>query len=164
MPNHLAVNLPLDIPSDPMASPVSGQQEHLGQIKAYDAWDVEKGDTTMVIGLVDTGVNYNHPDLKDNIALNYADPVNGIDDDHDGYVDNFLGWDMADNDNDPITGTNGHGSSVAGMSSASTNNALGVAGTGFKTKFLEIKAFSNDTKTMVNEYQGVVYAATTGVK
>ncbi len=157
-------NLPLDIPLDPLAIDNSGQQNHLGQIKAYDAWEIETGDTTIVVGIVDTGVNYNHPDLKGNLALNYADPINGIDDDHDGYVDNYLGWDVGDNDKDPITVTNGHGSSVAGLSSAMTDNYIGIAGTGYKSRYLPIKAYAESSTSMINEYLGVVYAANHGCK
>jgi serine protease len=68
-------------PNDPYST--STGQYHLGRIKAYQAWDISKGDTNVVIGITDTGVEPNHPDLKDNIKRNYSDPIDGIDNDMD---------------------------------------------------------------------------------
>src|SRR5205085_2573597 len=66
-------------PNDPQIS----QQYHLNKINAYAGWDVEKGDTNVVIGIVDSGTDPDHPDLAANLKHNYADPVNGTDDDAD---------------------------------------------------------------------------------
>ncbi|HEX5002024.1 MAG TPA: hypothetical protein VFW78_05980, partial [Bacteroidia bacterium] len=84
-------------PNDPNL----GLQYFLGKIQAYSAWDISTGDTSVVIGITDTGSDLNHPDLVANIKHNYADPINGTDDDGDGYIDNFTGWDLGENDNDP---------------------------------------------------------------
>ncbi len=151
-------NQPLYIPNDPQANPVGGQQDYLPVIKAHEAWDVEKGDSTFIIGLVDTGVKMDHEDLG-NIAFNYADPINGLDDDGDGYIDNFYGWDIADKDNNPTADGHPHGSYVAGMSSATVNNAKGMAGVGFNTKYLPVKIAETATQVFNNEYGGVIYAA-----
>src|SRR5690606_12434272 len=91
----------LYVPDDTEAHPVTGRQNHLDLIKAYDAWTIEKGDSSILIGVLDTGVKINHEDLRNNLFINEADPINGIDDDYDGYVDNYYGWDFADEDNDP---------------------------------------------------------------
>lgn len=153
----------LYIPNDPQADPISGQQNYLSVVKAYDAWNIQKSDTNMVIAIVDTGVKMDHEDLG-NIAFNYADPINGIDDDGDGYIDNYHGWDVADRDNDPTADGHPHGTEVAGMSSATTNNNIGMAGTGFKSKYLPVKIAETSTSKLVRDYEGVIYAADHGAR
>ncbi len=133
---------------------------HLTMINAFQAWDLNKGDTNVVIGITDTGWDPSHIDLLGNCKKNYADPINGADDDGDGYIDNFIGWDMGDNDND-ATYTSNHGSHVAGLAAAVTDNVAGVASIGFNSKFLPIK-ISDNTGALTKAYQGVVYAADHG--
>ena len=125
----------------------STQQSFLNQIKAIQAWDINKGDTNVVIGIVDSGTDIDHPDLKANFKRNYADPINGIDDDNDGYKDNYWGIDLAganyaniqwDNDPDVKGNNQGHGVHVSGDASAVTDNGTGVAGVGFNCKLLPI--------------------------
>jgi serine protease len=160
----------LSYPNDPMADSLSGSQYYLKKINAYKAWAVEQGDTNVVVGIVDTGTRFSHQDLGGKIKYNYADPIDGIDNDGDGYVDNFRGWDAADNDNDPTadnyawTGTNGHGVAVAGVAAALTNNKKGVAGIGYNTKFLPIKAYSSKTGGRFGGYEAIIYAADRGCK
>jgi len=155
-------------------------QGFLNQIKALQAWDLTKGDTNVVIGIVDSGTDVDHPDLKANFKKNYADPINGIDDDGDGYVDNYLGIDLAGADyaniqwdNDPdIKGNNqSHGAHVSGDASAVTDNGTGVSGVGFSCKLLPVKCGAdNDTRGPSGEgyiltgYQGITYAADHGAK
>jgi len=166
-------------PSDPSAS----KQYYLNLIKAYDAWDITQGDTTVVIAIVDTGGNLSHEDLKPNLYTNWADPPNGIDDDHNDYIDDYRGWDFIGNDtlnlndpnfigdNDPsLTPTSGasdvgdlgHGTWVAGCASASANNGKGIAGVGYKSRLLFTKhSADNQSPTDVSEYNvyaGLVYA------
>ena len=150
-------------PNDPEANPSNGQQTYLEVIRAYEAWDIEKSDTTMIIGIVDTGVKMDHEDLR-NIAINHHDPINGLDDDGDGYIDNFNGWDIADNDSDPTADGHPHGSPVAGMSSASTNNGIGMAGAGFKSRYLPVKIAETSSQKLNRDYEGVIYAADHGAK
>jgi len=88
--NHL-----LWTPNDPKI----GKQYYLDAIHAYQAWDVEKGDTNVVVGITDTGIDKAHEDLVDGIKYNYEDTLDGIDNDNDGFVDNFCGWDVGNNDN-----------------------------------------------------------------
>lgn len=142
-------------PSDTYLS----RQYQLSIIKAFEAWDIEKGDSSIVIAITDTGIDIDHEDLEPNVAYNYNDPINGIDDDNDGYIDNFRGWDTGDNDNDPSTFSSNHGNNVAGLSAARTDNAKGIAGTGFKCKFLPIKIDTDLGGWLVGAYDGIVYAA-----
>jgi hypothetical protein len=136
-------------------------QYHLNLINAYNAWDINKGDTNIVIGITDTGWDPTHPDLIANLKINYADPTNGLDDDGDGYIDNNAGWDLGENDNDATFQSVSHGVTVVGLAAASTDNVIGVAGVGFNTKFLPIK-ISNAAGALTQAYQGVVYAADQG--
>lgn len=142
---------------------LNSNQYYLSAIKAYEAWDVQQGDTNVVIGIGDTGIDSDHPDMINEYAKNYNDPINGIDDDNDGYVDNFMGWDTGNNDNNPELGALGHGINVSGIASASTNNVTGISGVGFNTKILAIRI---DNDSIVNDlpgaYEGIVYAADYG--
>ncbi|MDX1627340.1 MAG: S8 family serine peptidase, partial [Fulvivirga sp.] len=151
----------LFIPDDPHAQP-GGNQWYLSNIRAYDAWTIEKGDTSIVIGVLDSGVLPQHRDFADNLYINLDDPINGIDDDLDGLVDNRNGWDIADNDNNPIADTDLHGHQVTGVSSASTNNGLDIAGVGFKSRFLPIKIFKSGSDIFANGYEGIALAADLG--
>lgn len=147
-------------PNDPQA----GNQYHLGKIKALQAWDVSQGDTNVVIGITDTGTDPTHPDLQPQVKKNFADPVNGVDDDNDGYIDNFVGWDLGEDDNNPATpGGAGHGIHVTGLAAAATNNSTGIAGVGFKCKFLPIK-IADGSGALTVAYEGITYAADHGCK
>ncbi|MGZ4038215.1 MAG: S8 family serine peptidase, partial [Bacteroidia bacterium] len=149
------------LPSDTMA--INTMQYHLQTINAYGAWNISKGDTNVIIGITDTGTEPTHPDLKGNIKHNYADPVDGVDNDGDGYIDNFSGWDLGVNDNDPTWQSNVHGVHVSGIASASTDNVTGIAGVGFKCKFLPIK-IADASGNLIASYEGIKYAADHGCK
>ena len=155
---------PLYLPNDPAAHPNSGSQYYLNLIKAYDAWTVEKGDSTVVIAILDSGVQMDHPDLADQIAINADDPINGIDDDNDGLIDNYAGWDLADNDNNPEADSYEHGTQVTGMSSARVDNGEGMAGTGFRCKFMPIKVYTSGTNNFRGGYEAIALAADLGCK
>jgi serine protease len=148
-------------PNDPQATP-SGQY-HLNRINAYNGWNTSKGDTTIIIGITDTGTELTHSDLQGNIKYNYADPINSIDDDGDGFIDNYNGWDVGMNDNDPTWQGSNHGVHVSGIAAAATDNANGVAGVGFKCKFLPVK-IADATGVLIAPYDGIKYAADHGCK
>ncbi|MFI5219491.1 MAG: S8/S53 family peptidase [Bacteroidia bacterium] len=134
-------------------------QYQLVNIHALQGWDISKGDTNIVIGITDTGTDIDHPDLINQVKYNYADPINGIDDDGDGYIDNYMGWDLGDNDNDPTVAAV-HGSFVSGCSSAQADNITGIAGSGYNCKYLPVKIAQGFTLTKA--YEGIVYAADHG--
>ncbi|MFA6924040.1 MAG: S8 family serine peptidase [Bacteroidales bacterium] len=140
-------------------------QYHLNNIHAFEGWDICKGDTNVVIGIIDTGVDTDHPDLISNIKYNYEDTIDGIDNDNDGYIDNFRGWDVAMNDNNPEAPASGdnryHGVHVSGIAAASADNYTGVAGVGFKCKFLPVKV-ANENSSLIACYEGIIYAADHG--
>lgn len=143
----------------------NGNLWHLNTCKILDAWDIETGDSSVVIGIVDGGIDIIQPDLINKIAYNVNDPIDGVDNDGDGYTDNYRGWDVADEDNNPSnTSATEHGTYVAGIASAEVNNSFGTAGVGYKTKFLPIKVCQEGSASVVNGYDGIVYAANMGCK
>lgn len=152
--------LPNDIYAD-TSNTANFRLYYLLNIMALQGWDIAKGDSTSVIGIVDTGTDPDHPDLMANIAYNANDTIDGIDNDNDGFTDNYMGWDLGEFDNDPSTNTVVHGSHVSGISSASTDNLIGVAGVGFKCRFLPVKV-DNEDGLLTMSYEGIVYAADHG--
>lgn len=161
-------------PNDPNVS----DQYHIEIINAYQGWDINKGDTNIVIGIVDTGGDLDHPDLEDNIKINWDEnPTNGIDDDGNGKIDDWRGWDFVGDgsgeDNNPqIVGSNcDHGSAVSGDASQVTDNNVHGAGVGFKVKLLISKHGDDDDYSAPggNSYlydtnDGIVYCYQNGAK
>jgi serine protease len=151
-------------PNDPLAdSTAANNQYHLRLTQAYRAWDFTKGDTSIVIGVTDTGIRYTHEDLRQQVKYNYADPVNGKDDDGDGYVDNFRGWDFSNNTNDPMyEAYNGHGTQVSSIAAGQADNGKGLAGVGFQCKFLPLQIFPGTPTGSFAGFEAIVYAADHG--
>ncbi len=145
------------LPNDSLLS----LQYHLELIEAFTAWSVWKGDTNTVVGIIDTGVELQHPDLVNAIKYNYDDPVNGEDTDGDGYVDNFYGWDLGEGNNDPSFNRSAHGVHVSGIAAAQTDNFEGIAGVGYKSKFLPVK-IDDAFGRLIKAYEGIVYATDQG--
>ncbi|MFZ0390047.1 MAG: S8 family serine peptidase [Calditrichia bacterium] len=146
------------------------------------------GDTSIVVGIVDSGVEWDHPDLMANIWVNPGEDVDGdhvvgdygniasggdedgIDNDGNGKVDDLIGWDFVgydhnspQEDNDPKATASDHGTAVSGCASAVTDNGLGVTGMGFRVKLLPCKVGADDGyQYLINGYDGILYAARTG--
>ncbi len=147
-----------DLPTDPRFKDLwglknTGANEPNGRggavegadVNALRAWDITKGDTRVKIAVIDTGIDYNHPDLKRNMWVNTAE-LNGkpgVDDDGNGYVDDIHGYDFANNDADPMDG-HGHGTHCAGTIGAVHNNALGVAGVMDEVTLVPVKFLGDD--------------------
>ena len=157
----------LDVnPDDPLFK----QQNHLSQIKAPQAWDTVKGDSSVIIAIIDSGTDWEHPDLRDNIWTNEAE-INGtarVDDDGNGFVDDFRGWDFANNDNNPTNQPSSlyayeHGTVTAGLASARTNNNLMVSGVAWNCTIMALKHGEDNTDLAIfNWGKGVVYAVDNG--
>ena len=146
----------VDSPNDPELN----LQFYLTQIEAIAAWDIWQGDANTVVAIIDTGSDMDHPDLMDNMVERSEEPQDGIDNDNNGKIDDYTGWDFVDNDNYPNADVNDHGVHVAGLSSASTNNATGVAGSGYNCSLLTVRAGENNNISY--GYEGLVYAADAG--
>ncbi|MCL2328779.1 MAG: S8 family serine peptidase [Bacteroidetes bacterium] len=151
------------VPNDTYVT--ANSQWFMETIQLFEAWDVPdgQGSPDVVIGIVDSGTEIEHEDLIKQIAVNTADPINGIDDDGDGYVDNFYGWDFGMDDNDPRPDGIEHGTYVTGLASAEVNNEKGIAGTGFRCRYLPVK-IADKAGNLVRSYEGVMYAALQGCK
>jgi len=155
------VSYPLYTPNDAMI-PVNNPY-HFNTMELYDAWDVSKGDSNVVIGYTETSFDINHQDLVDNLKYNYADPVNAADDDGDFYTDNFAGWDMVDNDNTFFINNEIHGTTVTAAGSATGDNNIGYLGSGFKCMFLPVKV-ANSSQVITKGYEGITYCVDHGAK
>ncbi len=143
-------------PNDPSFS----NQNYLNQVSAPAAWDIERGDSNVLIAIVDAGIALNHPDLENQIAVNSADPINGLDDDSDGYIDNYQGWNLVDNNNNVEYTDSDHGVHVAGLAAAEANNGIGVAGLAFGCKIMPLLA--GKRIEVSHGYEAIIYAADHG--
>lgn len=147
------------IPNDPLYN----QQWGIPATNIDDVWNSTTGDSTSIIAILDTGVDWLHPDLAANIWRNSGEiPGNGKDDDKNGYIDDVRGWDFINNDNDPKD-DNSHGTHVAGIAAAVGNNGIGIAGANWKAKIMPIKVIQSsgrgDAATIA---KGITYAANKG--
>jgi subtilisin family serine protease len=140
---------PIDYDPD---DPQIGQQWAINKIEARGGWDVSQGDSNVVVGIADTGVDWDHPDLADDIWLNTAEVngMTGFDDDGNGYIDDYRGWDWVhgvngapgeddmDPDNNPMD-FDGHGTHCSGVSAAVTDNGVGIAGVSFNCRVMPLR-------------------------
>lgn len=113
-------------------------------VNALKAWEITQGSKDVVIAVIDTGVDYNHPDLAGNMWVNKGEiPGNGIDDDGNGFIDDVYGYNFAKNSGDPMDG-NGHGTHCSGTIGALHDNGVGVAGVMADVKIMAIKFLGDD--------------------
>jgi len=159
-----AEKVPLDrhflTPNDPSF----GSQWGLSVISAPAAWNYFSTGSTVVIAIVDDAVERTHADLAPNLWVNPGEiPNNNIDDDGNGYIDDINGYDVGSNDNNPNppSAAYDHGTHVAGISSARSNNGTGVASIGYSCKLMCVKS-TNTASAVTNGYDGIVYAAASG--
>jgi len=168
------------LPDDPRLA----EQYALTLVDAAGAWEISQGDTSVTIAIVDAGTDWSHEDLVSQIWINPNEiPNNGIDDDANGKRDDVRGWDFVGSitaqqavlnafseDNDPgvsdtLTRDDGryHGTHCAGVASAATNNATGMAGMGYRSRLIPIKCGSDQYGGAIYRgYEAVMYAARLG--
>ena len=127
-------------------------------IDATSAWGVTTGSTGVTVAVVDTGVDYTHPDLAANIWHNSGETVNGIDDDGNGYIDDIRGWNFVSKSNDPMD-DNGHGTHCAGTIAAVGNNGIGIAGVNWNSKIIPLKFLDSKGSGYVSDaISAILYA------
>lgn len=147
-------------------------QWYLSRIKADSAWDKITASPDVVVAVIDSGVAINHPDLKENIWRNQKETaVNGIDDDHNGFIDDINGWDFVSNVPDPSpkfsdgwteSGVS-HGTMVAGIIAAQGNNREGIAGVTWQTQIMPLKVLNDKGDGKVSDViRAIDYAINNG--
>jgi len=157
-------------------------------ISAFDAWDITTGGTypvegggteDIIVAIYDDGIDINHEDLRNNIWINPGEDinndgiidgsdVNGIDDDGNGFVDDFFGWNVMNDDNSYLNSGSFHGTHVAGIIGAEGNNELGIAGVNHHIKMLSVLIWddygSTDAITLMYGYYYLSTLLKSGVK
>ena len=134
------------IPNDPYFSYLWGlNNANDADIDAPEAWNINTGSSNVVVAVIDTGVDYTHPDLSANIWVNAAEKNGspGVDDDGNGYVDDIYGIDTYNNDSNPLD-DDGHGTHVSGTIGAVGNNDIGVAGVNWDVKIMTCKFLNSN--------------------
>lgn len=170
------VRMPYYTPNDPQI----GSQYYLTKLEATKAWDISKGSQEIKIAIVDSGTDWTHEDLAGNLWTNPNEVQgNGTDDDGNGKIDDFRGWDLVgnisaneayasqwkeDNDPKPVLTNNTHGTHVAGCANAVSNNGKGIASLGMNCVFIPVKcgADNGSVRGIYRGYEGIMYAARLG--
>lgn len=152
-------------PNDPKFSSQWGLNQSSNiDINGPEAWGVTTGNSSFKIAVIDTGVDYNHPDLKANIWTNPGEIAgNGIDDDGNGYVDDVHGYDFINNDSDPMDDVD-HGTHCAGILGAVGNNGVGIAGVNWQAKIVALKFLGPDGGVTSDAIRALDYAVKMGIK
>jgi hypothetical protein len=155
-------------------------------MSAVEAWDICRGDTAITVGILDTGVLLDHPDLRDQIRIHWPEHggIPGVDDDGNGYIDDDRGWDYValsdalqavpaedwrDQDNDPNDFV-GHGTAVAGLVAAQTNNRIGISSVAWNARLLPLRVGWSSSRSPSGEIdltyvaKAMVYATRLGAR
>ena len=145
IPNDEMFNLQWYLKNDGLISPSNGRSSKVGaDINMVKAWNIEKGNDEVIIAICDSGIKDDNPDLNDNMWKNEKEiPNNRVDDDGNGYVDDYRGWDFSYDDKRPDDGF-GHGTNIATVIGARTNNLIGFAGINQNVKMMNLKNLSDD--------------------
>ncbi len=135
------------------------------KINAASAWDQSTGSDNIIVAGVDTGVDRNHEDLAGQMWTNPGEtPGNGLDDDGNGYVDDYHGWDFVNNDGDPMD-DHGHGTHTVGTIAGVGNNGKGVVGVNWTSKIMAVKFLNSaGSGSLANGATALQYAADMGAR
>lgn len=132
-----------------------------------EAWGVTQGSPTLVVAVIDSGVDISHPDLAAQIWRNPGEVRNGIDDDGNGFIDDVNGWDFCERDNTVFEDAQSHGTHVAG-SIAASGNGVGIAGVAPQVKIMPIRFLSenpaHDCGTSTQAAEAIAYAVREGAR
>jgi thermitase len=166
IPNDEAFVKQWYLKNDGKIVPSSGGRAKIGaDINMVKAWDIEQGSDEIIVAILDSGVNDDSPDLKGRLWINKKEiPNNGKDDDGNGYIDDYKGWDFAYDNNYNRDGF-GHGTNIASTIGAVTNNVYGFAGINSKSKLMNCKNLSDENS---GEYEwwarSIKYAVDNGAR
>ncbi len=166
---YAAPATPPVFPNDERFNDLYGMhQSNDNDIDAPEAWGLTTGDPNLIVGIIDTGIDYDHEDLKANIWFNPGESGNKannrVDDDGNGYIDDFRGWNFVFNNNDPYD-DNDHGTHCAGTVGAIGNNSKGVVGVNWQVKLMALKFLGQDgSGTTAAAAEAIIYAVNNGAK
>ena len=152
------------LPGTPVADPDLSKLYGLEKIDASAAWEVEKGSKSVVVADIDTGADYNHKDLINNIWRNTKEiPGDGKDNDGNGFIDDVVGWDFRDKDARPFD-DNQHGSHTTGTIAATGGNGVGISGVAQKTSVMVLRFLggSQGSGTSEDAIRSIDYATSNG--
>ncbi len=140
-------------------------QWNLLDVGSENAWYYTQGSSDIVVAVIDSGIDFTHPDLVNQSWINANEiPANGIDDDNNGYIDDFIGWDFRNNDNDPSPG-HPHGTFVAGLIAADNDEDI-IVGIAPNIKLMAIRFLDNDNSFSIHDWgmfaEAIDYAVTNG--
>lgn len=154
------------MPVPPIADPQISTMYGLAKIGAPQAWEITSGSSKVLVANIDTGIDYNHEDLINNVWRNPGEiPGDGLDNDANGYVDDIVGWDFRDKDARPFD-DNSHGSHTAGTVAATGGNGIGVSGVAQQASVMGLRFLggSQGSGTLEDAIKAIDYATENGAQ